>query len=43
MDASALRLKPRRNVLELQLDDFDAVEPGDDAELNKHFARREGR
>jgi len=30
MDASALRLKSRRNVLELQLDGFDALEPGDD-------------
>jgi len=44
MDASALRSRPRRNVLELQLDGFDALEPGDDgAELDEHFARREGR
>jgi len=44
MDASALCLKPRRNVLELQLDDFEALEPGDDgAELDERFARREGR
>jgi len=44
MDASALRLKPRRNVFELKLDGFDALEPGDDsAELDEHFARRERR
>jgi len=42
MGASALRLKPRRNVFELQLDGFDALEPGDDsAELDEHFAQRE--